>query len=97
MIADYDGWVATTTSTFTISVVHDDAHDEDTIGDALDTLLETATSTPGILDDLGNPEIGQTGLELSYLLTHPDTDDAHYVLRQVYKHMNLPLPDFLNT
>lgn len=87
--------MAQTKSTFTLTVEHDDAHDEDTIGNAVDTLLETATSTPGILDDLGNPEIGQTGLELSYLLTHPDTDDAHYILREVYKHMNLPIPTFL--
>ena len=88
--------MATTTSTFTVSVLYDDAHDEDTIGDALDTLLETATSTPGILDDLGILKIGQTRLELSYLLTHPDTDDAHYVLRQVYQLLNLPIPEFVN-
>ena len=87
--------MATTKTTFTLTVEHDDAHDADTIGNAVDTLLETALSTPGILDDLGNPEIGQTGLELAYLLTHPDTDDATYVLRQVYKHMGLPIPSFL--
>jgi len=52
-------------------------------------------STPGILDDLGNPTIGETGLELAYLLTHPDTDDATYVLREVYKLMGLPVPEFL--
>ena len=84
-------------STFTLTVEHDDAHDEDTIGGAVDTLLETATSTPGILDDLDNPTIGETGLELAYLLAHPDTDDAHYILRQVYKHMGVPLPNFLET
>jgi len=82
-------------STFTLTVEHDEAHDEDTIGEAVDTLLETALSTPGILDDLGNPTIGETGLELAYLLTHPDTDDATYVLREVYKLMGLPVPEFL--
>lgn len=84
-------------STFTITVTHDDAHDADTIGDALDTLLETATSTPGILDDLGNPEIGTVDGQLEEMLRHPDTDDAHYILREVYKHMGLPLPSFLET
>jgi hypothetical protein len=82
-------------SIFTLTVEHDEAHDEDTIGEAVDTLLETALSTPGILDDLGNPTIGETGLELAYLLTHPDTDDATYVLREVYKLMGLPVPEFL--
>ena len=81
--------------TFTLKVDFDDAHDGDAIGNAVDTLLETALSTPGILDDLGNPEIGQTGLELHELLRQPDTDDATYVLRQVYMLMGLPIPTFL--
>jgi hypothetical protein len=87
--------MAQTSFTFTLKVDFDDAHDGDTIGNAVDTLLETALSTPGILDDLGNPEIGQTGLELHALLTEPDTDDATYVLRQVYIKMGLPIPAFL--
>jgi hypothetical protein len=81
--------------TFTLKVDFDDAHDGDTIGNAVDVLLETALSTPGILDDLGNPDIGQTGLELHELLLRPDTDDATYILRQVYIKMNLPIPAFL--
>jgi hypothetical protein len=87
--------MAQTQTTFTLTVEHDDAHDGDTIGSAVDTLLETALSTPGILDELGNPEIGQTGLELHELLRQPDTDDATYILREVYKHMGLPIPAFL--
>jgi len=85
------------TSTFTITVVHDDNHDVDTIGNALDMLLETATSTPGILDDLGNPEIGVVDGQLEEMLRRPDTDDARFILRQVYEHLNLPIPDFLET
>ena len=83
--------------TFTIAVEYDDEKaDEDAIGNAVDTLLETALSTPDILGDLGNPKIGQTDGQLQQLLTQPDTDDAHHVLREVYKTMGLPLPDFLD-
>ena len=87
--------MATTKTTFTITVEHDDAHDGDTIGEAVDTLLETALSTPGILDEIGNPRVGDTDLQLATLLAEPDVDDAHYILREVYKHMGLPLPSFL--
>jgi hypothetical protein len=87
--------MAQSSYTFTLTVTFDDAHDADTIGEAVDTLLETALSTPGILDDLGNPEVGQTRMELAELLRQPDTDDATYVLRQVYLQMGLPIPAFL--
>jgi len=82
--------------TFTITVEYDPTFaNADAIGNGVDTLLETAASTPGILDDLGNPQIGAIDGQLQQLLTQPDTDDAHYVLREVYKHMGLDLPDFL--
>jgi hypothetical protein len=84
-------------ATFTITVEYNPEYaDEDSIGNAVDTLLETAMSTPGILDDLGNPEIGPTDGQLQHVLTEPDTDDATYVLRQVYKLMGVPLPGFLS-
>lgn len=52
--------------TFTITVDYDpDATDPDSLGDALDALIKTALSTPGILDDYGDPEVGAT--QLSHL------------------------------
>jgi hypothetical protein len=36
----------------------DDFTDADSLSDALDTLLETSMSTPGILDDYGPVEVG---------------------------------------
>lgn len=50
-----------TTRTLTIEVGFDpDITDVDAVGVAVDNLLETAMSTPGILDEYGNPDIGQT-------------------------------------
>jgi hypothetical protein len=50
-----------TTRTLTIEVGFDpDVTDVDAVGVAVDNLLETAMSTPGILDEYGNPDIGQT-------------------------------------
>jgi hypothetical protein len=46
-------------ATLTLKVSYDpDITDADSIAVAMDTLMETATSTPGILDEYGNPEIG---------------------------------------
>ena len=46
-----------------IPVEYDHRHaDPDGLAVAIDKLLETATSTPGILDDYGNPKIGPTEL-----------------------------------
>lgn len=33
--------------------------------------------------------------QIKQLLTQPDTDDAHYVLRTVYETMGIDIPDFL--
>jgi len=82
--------------TFTLTVEYnEELVDVDVLGEAVDTLLETALSTPGILDDLGDPEIGVTDGQLQGVLEQPDTDDATYVLRQVYELMGVPLPAFL--
>lgn len=84
------------THIFTLAVTFDEkVTDEDSIGEAVDSLVETAASTPGILDDYGEVHIGQTEMGLSQLLSQPDTDDAHYILRQVYEMMNVPCPGFL--
>lgn len=83
--------------TFTITVEYDDDKaDEDCIGNALDTLLETAMSDPGILDAIGNPIVGQTGGQLQHLLTKPDADDAHWILGEIYKLFGLVAPDFVD-
>lgn len=48
-------------ATLTIEIDFDpNVTDVDSVGEAVDTLLETAMSTPGILDEYGNPGIGQT-------------------------------------
>ena len=50
-------------STLTIDVEYDPAvTDADSMASALDTLMETALSTPGILDEYGNPRIGEFGI-----------------------------------
>ncbi len=47
-------------STLTIDVEYDpDITDDESLACALDRLLETALSTPGILDEYGGPRIGQ--------------------------------------
>jgi hypothetical protein len=48
-------------ATLTIEIEFDPAvTDEHAVGEAVDMLLETAMSTPGILDEYGNPTINQT-------------------------------------
>ncbi len=47
-------------STLTIDVEYDpDITDDESLASALDRLMETALSTPGILDECGNPQVGQ--------------------------------------
>jgi len=47
--------------TLTIEIDFDEnVTDADSVGAAVDSLLETAMSTPGILEEYGNPSIGQT-------------------------------------
>lgn len=72
-----------------------DATDPDALEEALFTLLETAMDTPGILDNHGNPDLSGPDGSLQAMLEEPDTDDAHFVLRQVYEHMGLKVPDFV--
>jgi hypothetical protein len=43
-------------------VYDDDVTDPESLAIALDRLLETATSTPRILEDYGNPTIEETEL-----------------------------------
>lgn len=44
---------------FVLEVQYDETKtDAEAIASALDTLLETALSTPGILDEYGNPKVG---------------------------------------
>lgn len=82
--------------TFTLTVNYDpNLTDEDSVGAAVDYLLETALDTPGILDEYGDPDVSQTDGRLQHMLEQPDTDDAHYLLREVYKHFGLDIPDFL--
>jgi len=48
------------TTAFIIKVDYDDrCTDPDALGDALDRLMDTALSTPGILDDYGKVEVGK--------------------------------------
>lgn len=48
------------TATFLIKVDYDDrSTDPDALGEALDRLMETVLSTPGILDDYGQVEVGK--------------------------------------
>jgi hypothetical protein len=53
-----------TTSILTIEINFDSTiTDEDSVGVAVDNLLETALSTPDILAEYGNPGIGQTYIQ----------------------------------
>jgi hypothetical protein len=53
------------TATFIIKVDYDDrSTDPDALGEALDRLMETALSTPGILDDYGQVEVGKFEIPL---------------------------------
>lgn len=52
------------TAILTIEIEFDEkVTDADAVGVAVDSLLETALSTPGILDEYGNPSIGQTYIQ----------------------------------
>ncbi len=47
-------------STLTIDVEYNpDITDDESLASALDRLMETALSTPGILDEYGNPQVGR--------------------------------------
>ncbi len=47
-------------STLTIDVEYDpDITDDESVACALDRLMETALSTPGILDEYGGPRVGE--------------------------------------
>lgn len=52
------------TAILTIEIEFDpDITDADAVGEAVDNLLETAMSTPGILEEYGEPSIGQTYIQ----------------------------------
>lgn len=34
--------------------------------------------------------------QLKEMLRHPDIDDAEHILREVYRHLDLPVPSFLD-
>jgi len=47
------------TAVFTVAVDYDpEVTDPDALAEALDTLMETALSVPGVFDDYGNPSVG---------------------------------------
>ena len=50
----------TRTCTLTVKVTYDPKiTDPESLASALDTLMETALSTPAILDEYGNPQVGE--------------------------------------
>ena len=52
------------TATLTLEIKYDSSiTDAESIGSAIDTLLETALSTEGILSEYGTPHIGQTFIQ----------------------------------
>lgn len=52
--------MAKKTAKFEIAVDYDDEKtDPESLASALDTLMETALSTPGIFEDYGNPKVGE--------------------------------------
>lgn len=61
-------------ATLMIPVYYDgEKTDAEALACAFDTLIETAMSTPGILDEYANPTVGEFSLELD---THwPEEDD----------------------
>ena len=51
--------MATRKATLTVEITYNDSvTDPESISNALDQLMETALSTPDILEEYGNPEIG---------------------------------------
>lgn len=87
--------------TLTVDVCFSDSTDLESLAGALDILMETALSSPGILEEYGDPSIGEFIPEASSMeqiraeLEKPDTDDATYLLRRVYELLKLPVPSFL--
>lgn len=82
--------------TFTITVNYNPKiTNEESVGAAVDNLLETALDTPGILDEYGNPDVSQTDGGLQHMLEHAFAADAYYLLREVYKHFGLKIPAWL--
>ena len=60
----------TQTCTLKVDVTYDpDLTDAESLASALDILMETALSTPDILDDYGNPQIGDF-----WVLHDPEAD-----------------------
>ena len=85
------------TAILTIEVEFDpDVTDVHTVGDAVDNLLETAMSTPGILDRCGEPSIGQTYVQhprvpilMNYVAVISDDElDDRAFLRMVADRIN---------
>ena len=51
----------------TISVIYNEIKtDAESVASALDILMETALSTPGILDEYGNPYVGEFYVQHDY-------------------------------
>jgi hypothetical protein len=46
------------TTIFVLPVTHDENEPPEAIAEAVGRLLDTALSTEGVLDDVGNPEVG---------------------------------------
>ncbi len=64
-------------ATLTIDVEYDpDITDDESLASALDRLMETALSTPDILDDYGNPQIG--AFFVASVTPSPPTDFPAY-------------------
>jgi len=52
-------------ATLSFSVVYDESvTNADSIAEALDILLATALSTDGVLDECGNPDVGEIEVEM---------------------------------
>lgn len=90
-------------ATLTLEIEFDpELTDAESVAGALDTLLDTAMSTPGILDEYGNPGVDEFLVadeligQARELLAHPDIDDAHHNLRVLHKLLGVPIPDYLD-
>ena len=62
--------------------------DPDSLAVAFDRLLETALSTPGILDDYGNPRAGE------FLSASVEEPDKLRLLRELYDYMYKSVESF---
>lgn len=69
-------------ATFTVQVTYDpEITDPESLASALDTLMETALSTPDILDDYGNPEVGEfypQEVEFTAMNMQPESDEISF-------------------